>query len=68
MDIEARALRDGGYIEAIINLCEEKGIYDFEDVVELLHPILLEKVKTEFKAKKFLSRDKIENSLKDFFE
>jgi hypothetical protein len=67
LDIEQRALRDGGLIEAIVNLCEEKGIVDFEDVVEQLHPIVLDKLKAEYYTKNYFPDKKIENNLKDFF-
>ena len=68
LDIVQRAARDGGLIEAIVNLCEEKGIWDFEDVVELLDPIVLEKLKMEFYLRNYIPEKKIDNSLKRFFE
>ena len=65
-EIETRALRLGSYIDAIIEFCFEKEIGDFENVVELLNPILIEKVKTEFYEKNFIPEKKITNSLVEF--
>lgn len=65
-EIEIRALRLGSYIDAIIEFCFEKEIGDFENVVELLNPILIEKVKVEFYEKNFMPERKIKNSLINF--
>lgn len=67
LDIEQRAARTGSYIEAIIELCEEKNIPEFEDVVEMLNPIVLDKIKMEYIQKNYIPELKIENSLKEFF-
>ena len=65
IEIETRALVTGSYIEAITDFCQEKGIEE-ENIVDLLNPILLEKVKVEFYKKNYFPKKKIKNSLEDF--
>jgi Phage late-transcription coactivator len=65
IEIETRALETGSYIEAINDFCDEKGI-EQENIVELLNPILLDKVKVEFYKKNWFPEKKIKNSLDDF--
>ena len=68
LEIEQRALEDGSYIDAIISFCEEKEIYDYEDVTSLLHPVVLEKLKAEYKLKRYFPDNKIKTKLSNFFE
>lgn len=67
LDIEKRAL-EHGYIHAIINFCEEKRIYDYEDVLQLLHPILKEKIKQEFIDKNYIPSLKRKQKFNSFFD
>lgn len=59
---------NGSLIDAIIIFCEEHTEYDFEDVVELLNPIILENLKTEFYTKKYIPAKIINNSMKNLFD
>lgn len=65
-EIEERALVSG-YINAIIEMKEDKQLDDFEAVVEQLHPYVLEKVKNEFYVKKYFPNKKIDDSILKFF-
>ena len=66
MEIEKRA-QNVGYINAIIDIKEEKNMDDFETVIEQLHPLVLEKVKQEFYEKKFFPDKKIDKNILAFF-
>jgi uncharacterized protein (DUF4213/DUF364 family) len=66
LDIERRALTVG-YINAFIEFCEEKEKDDYEDVLEMLHPILKDKIKQEFIEKNFLPHLKVKNPFDSFF-
>jgi hypothetical protein len=67
LEIEQRAYEEGSYIEAIKSFCEDRNVLDFEDVVEVLHPIVLQKVKAEFYEKKFFRGEKPVSKLNAFF-
>ena len=67
LDIERRA-ESVGYINAILEFCEEKEKEDYEDVLELLHPILKEKIKQEFIDKGYLPHLKTKNPFELFFK
>lgn len=58
---------NGSYIEALVEFREIREIHDFEDIVELLHPNIVQKIKQEFVSKKFFPGKKVENALPDFF-
>ena len=64
--IEQYATERNSYIAAIVDFAEEKEI-DVEDVVEVLHPQIIEKLKIEFVQKNFFKDKKIDNSLVSFF-
>jgi len=66
MDIVQRAAICGSLREAIHELKEEKQIDDYEDIIELLHPIVLEKLKMEYYVGKCFPDMKIQNSLDSF--
>jgi hypothetical protein len=68
MDIELRAVRLGSHIEAVLEFCEEKNIEDYYDVTELLHPIVLEKLKSEFIQKKFFRDRTVSRSINEVFK
>jgi hypothetical protein len=70
MEIENRAITlDGSYARAVIEYCEEKNIYDYEDVTDQLSDILFNKIKTEFKMKGFIRNEKHKNQVDNtFFE
>lgn len=65
-EIETRAAQLGSYIVAITEYCEEKEMDEY-DVAELLHPIVVEKVKTEFRQRNFFAGEKTQ-TLDEFFE
>lgn len=68
LEIERRAAISGSYIEAIKDFCEEKEIYDFEDVTEQLDPILIKKIETEFIKKNYFRDKKIVHHTDTFFD
>lgn len=65
--IERLAKDTGSYIDAIIEFANMNHIEEFEEIVNLLHPTLYDKVKTEFIEKNYFKDNKIDNSIKDFF-
>ncbi len=67
LEIEKKASKVG-YIEAMIEFCEEKQIDEYEDVLEHLHPIVKEKIKQEFIQKNYLPKLKVAASLDNFFK
>lgn len=67
LEIEQLAQKNNGsYIEAIVEFQELKNIIDIEDIVEMLHFNIREKLKNEFIKKKYFSEKRIENSLPQF--
>jgi hypothetical protein len=67
LEIERRATKVG-FIEAIIDFCEEKEILEYEDILEHLHPITKEKIKQEFIDKNFIPSKKSGFKLDNFFK
>jgi hypothetical protein len=67
LEIEQRAYEEGSYVKAIISFCEEKHILDFEDVTEALHPILIQKVKAEYRNGNYFREGKSISKLDSFF-
>jgi hypothetical protein len=59
LEIEKRAAAHptNSYIEAIKDFVEEKEMDEY-DVVELLHPIIIEKVKNEFRQRSYFPGEK----------
>lgn len=57
------AKHNGSYIEAILEFRETREIHDFEDIVELLHDNVRDKVKQEFISKKFFPGKRVENAI-----
>ena len=64
-EIEARAAQLGSYITAITEYCEDKDMDEY-DVADLLHPIVVEKVKTEFRQRNFFVGERSQ-TLDEFF-
>jgi len=68
LEIEKSALRcNGSYIEAVIGYCEKNDIYDYEDVIESLDPILVDKIRAEFINKKYIPSLMKKNTIEEFF-
>lgn len=67
MEIERSAKEKGSYIDAILEFQKSKDIDDVEDIVDILHPIVVEKIKIEFIKKNFLPDQKIDNSISSEF-
>lgn len=68
IEIEELALKnDGSYIDAIIEFSEKKDLLDVEDVLGMLHPIVYEKVKTEFIERNYIKDKPRNKSLDNFF-
>lgn len=68
IEIEKRALQTNSYIEAVVDYCEDKQIGDIEDVVEILHPNIIEKIRVEAIKKNYFRDKKSENINDIFFE
>jgi hypothetical protein len=66
-NIEIRAAACKSYIEAVVDFAEEKEV-DFEDIVELLHPQIIEKLKIEFIQKNHFPNKKLPNSIEQFMK
>ena len=67
LEIERRYLETNDYFEAIHDYRQEHKILDYEDIIETLNPILINKIKTEAYKKNYFPDKKITNSLEDFF-
>jgi hypothetical protein len=67
IEIETRALQEGSYIEAIKDFCEEKEIYDYQDITILLHPIIINKLKAEFINKNYFKDKKNLTKISNLF-
>ena len=67
LDIEILAQKRGSYMDAILEFAENKGILDYEDIIDSLHPQIVEKVKVEAIKKNYVPAMKIENDFDDFF-
>lgn len=67
ISIEKKAVTIG-YIDAVLEYCEERGIEDYEDTIRNLHPILLEKIKQDFIDKNFFPNKKRKIKLNGFFD
>lgn len=66
LQIEQLVAQEGlSYIDATIHFCQKFGL-DLEEAKEILHPNLIEKIKTEFVKKNYFPDQKIENSIEDF--
>lgn len=66
--IEEMAASTGSYIDACCDFAERFGFNDFEDLIDVLHPNLVQKIRQEFIDKNFIPQLKNKNSLTEFFE
>ena len=66
LTIEKMAAEKGSYIEAVVDFAEENEI-EVEEVVVLLHPQIVSKLKVEFIKKNHFRDQKIEGTVDDFF-
>lgn len=57
----------GSYIDACTIFAEKFGFNDFEDLIEILHPLLIQKIRQEFIDKNYIPSLKPKNSLSEFF-
>ena len=67
LEIEKRALAEGSYKEAILVFAEEKDL-EVEEVVDLLNPLIKEKVKQELILKNHIPALKNQTPLGNFFK
>jgi hypothetical protein len=54
--IEQLKVLRGSYIEAVVEFCGTQEIYDYEDLLEVLNPILKAKITQEFIDKKYFGK------------
>ena len=66
LEIEKRAIAEGSYIDAVVDIAEEKGM-DVMDVADLLHENIREKLAAEFIKKNCVPSEKNNTSLAAFF-
>lgn len=66
--IEELYQETGSYIEAFIEFADKLQIYDYEDVLAIINPILHEKIKQEFIDKNFFPDKKKKASVLDFMK
>lgn len=66
--IEELYQETGSYIEAFIEFTNKFQIYDYEDVLAVINPILHEKIKQEFIDKNFFPDKKKKVSVLDFMK
>lgn len=66
--IEELYQETGSYIEAFIEFTNKFQIYDYEDVLSIINPILHEKIKQEFIDKNFFPDKKKKVSVLDFIK
>ncbi len=66
--IEEIYLETGSYIDAIIEFANKFNIQDYEDILEVVNPILKEKIKQEFIDKNYFPDKKKQTSITDFFK
>lgn len=64
--IEELYTETGSYIEAFLEFAEKFQIYDYEDILAVINPILHEKIKQEFIDKNFFPGKKKKASIMDF--
>lgn len=67
LKIEELAKREGSYIDACCIFAEQLNFTDFEDLIEILHPQLVKKIKQEFIEKNYIPALKKHDSLAAFF-
>ena len=65
LKIEEMKVEHGSYIDAMLAFSKEFEIYDFEDILEVLHPNLRGKIKQEFIDKNHIPSLK-RNTMLDF--
>jgi hypothetical protein len=65
-EIEKKFLELGSYIDAVVDFAEERGFGEFEEIIPLLDPIVVDKIKNEFIEKNYLPSLKRKNSMKEF--
>jgi len=68
LKIEELAAKEGSYIDAMTIFTEKMEYYDFEDLIEVLHPLVVQKIKQEFINKKYIPHLNQKNSIENFFE
>lgn len=67
MEIEKKAAKLG-YIDAFLEYCEERGIVEYEDTIQTIHPILKDRIKQDFIDKKYFPDKKRDITLNSFFD
>ena len=67
LEIEQRAAVNGSYKDTLMEICEERNLCEYE-LVDMLHPIILAKVKQEFIDLNHFPELKNDSSLESFFD
>ena len=68
LKIEELYQETGSYIEAFIEFTNKFQIYDYEDVLSIINPILHEKIEQEFIDKNYFPDKKKKVSVLDFMK
>ena len=68
LKIEELYQETGSYIEAFIEFTNKFQIYDYEDVLSIINPILHEKIEQEFIEKNYFPDKKKKVSVLDFMK
>lgn len=66
LKIEMMAKNTNSYIIAVLDFCEENQIAEYEDILEVLDPILVSKIRQEFIDKNYVPELKNKNTIFDF--
>jgi hypothetical protein len=67
VEIEQLAKENGSYIDAVLYFQAARKINDVEDIIEILHPIVVQRIKDEFIKKNFIRGIKVENPIPESF-
>ena len=66
--IEELYQETGSYIDAFLEFAHQFEVYDYEDILSVINPILYEKIKQEFIEKNFFPDKKKKANIFDFIK
>jgi hypothetical protein len=68
LSIENLYLETGSYKDALIEFADRFEIYDYEDILKVINPILIEKIKQEYIDLNYFPDKKKKPSVFDFMK